>query len=89
MNQYSEELKSKCSRSCNKDGECIKFVQLYLDGMACKVKDAYFLDGICDCPPCSEYFKLHECIKVNLKTKMEEVPLPDNLSDKIKACLHL
>lgn len=82
-----EEFKSKCSRTCKKDGECIKFIQLYLDNMACKHADKYFLDGTKNCKPCSEYFKINDCIKGNLKSKVGEVQVPADLELILKDCI--
>lgn len=79
-----EKFRSKCSRSCNKDGECIEFIQLYLDNMACKNADKYFLDGTKNCNTCSEYFKINDCIKNNLKSKIGNLNCPDDLENLIK-----
>jgi hypothetical protein len=78
-----DEFRSKCSRSCMKNGECIKFIQLYLDNMACKNADKYFLDGTRNCQPCTEYFKVHDCIKDNLVNKCKEVKVPQDLEARL------
>ena len=77
------EFKNQCSRSCKKDGECIKFIQLYLDNMACKSADKYFLDGTKNCQPCAEYFKINDCIKNNLRTKIYDIAVPSDLEAKL------
>lgn len=81
------EFKSKSSHACKKNGECIKYVQLYLDNMACKHKDAAFLQGVKDCDACCEYFQINDCIKNNLKTKIGQIELSDDFVNKIKHSL--
>lgn len=83
------EFKNHCSRSCHKNGECIKFIQLYIDNMACKSADKYFLDGTKNCQPCSEYFKINECIKNNLKSKIQDIIIPQDLEQKLKEVIKL
>ncbi len=78
-----EQFKNKCSRSCLKNGDCIQYIQLYLDNMACKNADKYFLDGTKNCAICSEYFKINDCIKGNLKSKINEVCCPEGLETQI------
>lgn len=85
--QIISEFQNQCSRSCEKNGQCIKFIQLYLDNMACKNADKYFLDGIKNCRECSEYFKIHDCIKTNLKSKSSAVAVPVDLEVLIKDCI--
>lgn len=80
-----DKFRNKCSRSCKKDGECIEYIQLYLDNMACKNADKYFLDGTKNCETCNEYFKIHDCIKSNLKSKIGNLQCPDNLESIIKS----
>jgi hypothetical protein len=82
-----DEFRSQCSRSCKKDGSCIKFIQLYLDNMACKSADKYFLDGIKNCGNCSEYFKINDCIKTNLRSKASEITVPVDLELRLKECI--
>jgi len=82
--QILEEFHNACSRSCKKDGACIKFVQLYLDNMACRNKDAYFLAGTKNCQPCSEYLKVHDCIKDNMKSKLLTPELTDDFIEKLR-----
>ncbi|TAG56344.1 MAG: hypothetical protein EAZ27_05215 [Cytophagales bacterium] len=85
LNQF----KNKCSRSCLKNGECIQYIQLYLDNMACKNADEYFLDGTKNCLSCHEYFKINDCIKNNLKSKINEICCPEELENRIKNSLSL
>lgn len=79
-----DKFKNQCSRSCTKQGECIEYIQLYLDNMACKNADKYFLDGTKNCIKCSDYYKINDCIKNNLKTKIENKICPDDLESLIK-----
>jgi hypothetical protein len=81
------EFKEKCSRSCHKNGECIKFVQLYLDNMVCRDKEAYFLEGIKNCPKCTEFYQINECIKNNLKNKCKELSVSDDFITQLKSNL--
>lgn len=81
------EFKCMNSHNCKKDGGCIKFLQLYLDNMACKHKDAEFLNGISDCKACLEYFQINDCIKNNLKNKCLELDLSDDFVQKIKGTI--
>lgn len=82
-----EQFRNKCSRSCLKNGECIQYIQLYLDNMACKNADKYFLDGTKNCAKCSEYFKINNCIKDNLKSKIRELECPNELESLIKSAI--
>jgi len=81
--QILEEFHNACSRTCKKDGSCIKYVQLYLDNMACKNKDAFFLEGTKNCKPCSEYLQIHDCIKKNLKSKVETPEIQPSFFDQV------
>lgn len=78
------EFKKHSSHTCKKNGDCIQFLQLYLDNMACKNKDAEFLKGVSDCIPCQEYFKINDCIKTNLKSKLESLPVPEEFFRKVQ-----
>ena len=78
------ELKSCCSKNCLKNGDCINMLQLFLDGVACRTEYKHFLDGICDCKPCCDYFHVHDAIKDCVKTKSEEKCVPDELQLNVK-----
>ncbi|MFN0047637.1 MAG: hypothetical protein ACKVOU_00790 [Cytophagales bacterium] len=81
------EFKSISSHNCKKDGGCVQYLQLYLDNMACKQKDAEFLQGISDCEKCCEYFQINDCIKNNLKNKAYQLELSDDFVQKIQGSL--
>lgn len=78
------EFKNHSSHKCQKNGECIRFLQLYIDNMACKNKDHEFLEGINDCSICCEYFQTHDCIKRNLKSKTKSLELSDDFVNKLR-----
>ena len=87
MEDLIEELKSKCSINCQKNGECIPTLQLFLDGVACRVEYKYFLDGICNCTTCCDYFNIHDTIKECVKCKNEEKSIPKELQENVKNLL--
>ena len=82
--QLIAEFKQHSSHNCQKNGECIKYIQLYLDNMACKLKDSDFLKGTSDCKTCCDYFQINDCIKNNLKNKVYELELSSDFIDKVK-----
>jgi hypothetical protein len=78
------DFKKQSSENCDRKGQCIKYVQLYLDNMACRNRDASFLKGVLDCEVCCNYFQLNDCIKKNLKNKVIDLEIGDDFVQKVK-----
>ncbi|MDX2196600.1 MAG: hypothetical protein NW207_09300 [Cytophagales bacterium] len=87
MNELLQELNISCDKACQKNGECTQLIQLYIDGVACREKNKEFLQRIYNCEPCQHYFHIHDCIKTNLKSKVNSKDLPEGFEKIICKCL--
>ena len=64
--------------------DCLKLLELILDGEASEEQKKAFTKHINDCKSCYEYYNLELTIKKVLKEKIESQPVPEDLVDSIK-----
>jgi len=64
--------------------ECLKLLELILDGEASDEQKKSFTIHIDNCKNCYEYYNLELTIKKLLKEKIESQPVPLDLVDSIK-----
>jgi anti-sigma factor (TIGR02949 family) len=70
------------SGSCE---DCLKILELIVDGEATALQEKQFRDHIEACLPCYESFNLEKSIKKLLQTKLEKKPVPSDLIESIKS----
>lgn len=69
---------------CKKNGECLKYLQLIMDGEATSDQQKHFAEHIQECMPCYKHYNLEKCIKQALQTKCNKVNVPAELIESIK-----
>ncbi len=70
--------------TCEHHEECMKIIQLILDGEATEVEKDHFRNNIDICLPCIKSLELEKCIKDSLCNKIEKRPCPEKLVALIK-----
>lgn len=80
--------KSSEKAPCSRNGECLKYLQLIMDGEATPEQQKHFNQHIDECMPCFKRFDLEKTIRQVLQAKCgkKEVPaeLIQSIKDKIK-----
>jgi hypothetical protein len=72
-------------RSCQNHEECMKMVQMILDGEATPEQVEHFKNhNLKECMPCIESYKMGFQLKEMLQTKVEKKCCPQQISDTIK-----
>lgn len=72
------------SHDCKNRHECLKALQLILDGEASTEQVEHFNSNIDKCLPCIENYNLEISIRQILCDKIEKKPVPANLVNEIK-----
>ncbi|AQG81433.1 hypothetical protein AWR27_20200 [Spirosoma montaniterrae] len=70
---------------CDHQADCLKMIQLILDGEATEQQLARLRDNLETCQPCIRMYHLEKEIKELLTKKMEKRCCPDQLVATIKA----
>lgn len=83
--RFWPKLKPSKSSGCSENSECMKLLQLMLDGEASEEEAKIFNDHIEKCMPCYEYYNLEKTIKEIIQTKIERKAVPGDLVDSIKS----
>jgi anti-sigma factor (TIGR02949 family) len=80
-----EEMSLK--QSCSNHAECMKAIQLILDGEASKEQLEHFNQNIDHCLPCIQKYNLEKVIRDTLRCKLEKKCVPTDLVASIKTKL--
>jgi hypothetical protein len=80
----SEVEKIQKKTNCEHQAECMKFVQLIVDGQATDEQVAQFKENMAKCLPCEKGYELEKCIKETVQLRLEKKCIPSNLIDCIK-----
>lgn len=80
----SEVEKIQKKTSCEHQSECMKLVQLIVDGQATDEQIAQFKENMEKCLPCEKGYELEKCIKETMQLRLEKKCIPSNLIDCIK-----
>jgi hypothetical protein len=80
----SEAEKIQKKTSCEHQAECMKMVQLIVDGQASEEQIHQFRLNMDNCLPCEKGYELEKCIKETLQLRLEKKCIPSNLIDCIK-----
>jgi anti-sigma factor (TIGR02949 family) len=67
--------------------DCIKSLQMVVDGEATKEQEAYFLNHVDECMPCYNFYKVEKSVKEVLQNKIEKKSAPTHLVENIKSRL--
>jgi anti-sigma factor (TIGR02949 family) len=67
--------------------DCIKSLQLVVDGEASKEQESYFMNHLDECLPCYNSFQVEKSVKEVLQSKIEKKPCPPHVIDNIRAKL--
>jgi anti-sigma factor (TIGR02949 family) len=71
-------------QTCTNHAECMKAIQLILDGEASKEQLEHFNQNIDKCMPCVQKYNLEQSIREALRCKLEK-KCPKDLIDSIKS----
>ena len=82
MASVAEKIQKK--ENCAHHEECMKMVQLIVDGQATCDQIAAFKVNMDKCLPCEKGYELEKCIKDALKVKIEEKKCPGNIIARIR-----
>jgi anti-sigma factor (TIGR02949 family) len=70
---------------CKQNGDCLKNLQLIMDGEASEEEQREFTKHIEECMPCYRHYNLEKTIKQVLKAKCTNVAVPAELIESIKS----
>jgi hypothetical protein len=71
-------------QSCEHHNECMKMIQMVLDGQATTEEMTKVQENLHKCLPCSNGYQLEKSIREALTLRLEKKCLPSNLIDCIK-----
>jgi mycothiol system anti-sigma-R factor len=74
-------------QNCDHSADCLKMIQLLLDGEATDQQVERFKNNLETCRPCIEMYHLEKEIRQLLQGRMEKRCCPDTLVQSIKARL--
>jgi anti-sigma factor (TIGR02949 family) len=74
---------------CDHQAECMKMIQMVLDGEATPEEIAQIKQNIGKCIPCDRGYHLEKSIKEALQLRLERRSLPANLVQAIQDKIHL
>jgi hypothetical protein len=80
----SEAEKIQKKTTCEHQAECMKMVQLIVDGQASDEQINLFKLNMDKCLPCEKGYELEKCIKETMQLRLEKKCIPSNLIDCIK-----
>lgn len=69
---------------CSEFEKCLKILYLMLDNEASQQEEQYLYGHIDNCMVCFEQYEVEKQIRLLLKTKMDQMPLPSGLAENIK-----
>jgi anti-sigma factor (TIGR02949 family) len=87
MNTVSNKEEMSVKQSCTNHAECMKAIQLILDGEASKEQLEHFDQNIDKCLPCMQKYNLERVIRDTLRCKLEKRCVPTDLIASIKTKL--
>lgn len=81
----SSEVKPEMKHNCSHRADCLKMIQLILDGEATEQQLAKLQANLETCKPCIEMYHLEKEVKELLTKRMEKRCCPDQLVATIKS----
>lgn len=67
--------------------DCVKSLQLVVDGEATKEQEEHLMNHVKECLPCYNSYNLEKSVKSLLQIKLEKKPCPQHLIDDIRSKL--
>lgn len=64
--------------------DCVKSLQLVVDGEATKEQEDYFMSHLDECLPCYNFYEVEKSVKKILQSKIEKKACPPHLADNIR-----
>jgi anti-sigma factor (TIGR02949 family) len=68
-------------------GECVKSLQMVVDGEATKEQENYFMTHLEECMPCYNFYQLEKSVKLILQNKIQKKSAPPSLAEDIRTKL--
>ena len=72
------------AKECTEFNKCMEILHLILDDEADAEQQEYLRTHIEQCMVCFEQYEVEKELRVLIKTKIENIKLPDGLIDEIK-----
>lgn len=70
---------------CESQAECMKLIQMVLDGQGSAEEIEQVKQRVLNCIPCDQGYHLEKAIKEALRFRLEARPVPRNLADCIRS----
>ena len=64
---------------CEHHAECMKAIQVILDGETTEAEKEHFRQNMDKCLPCIQTYQIEKCIKESLQDKVSKRPCPNGL----------
>jgi hypothetical protein len=80
----AEAEKIQKKEHCDHQQECMKMVQMIVDGQATEDQIIQFKSNMHKCGPCEKGYELEKCIKEAMQLRLEKKCVPTSLIDCIR-----
>jgi len=80
----SSDAKPEMKEHCSHQADCLKMIQLILDGEATEQQLARLKANLVSCQPCIQMYHLEKEVKELLTKRIEKKCCPDQLVERIK-----
>ena len=64
--------------------ECVKSLQMVVDGEATREQEEYFMNHLDECLPCYNFYEVEKSVKEMLQSKIEKKCCPPQLAENIR-----
>lgn len=81
------EEKKKNGKPCLDHEECIRVLNLIIDGEANEIEQRFFHSHIQDCLHCSHYYTVEQSIREAIKKKLTKKEAPEDLIQSVRSKL--
>jgi anti-sigma factor (TIGR02949 family) len=65
-------------------GECLKSLQLIVDGEATQEQEVYLMSHLDECLLCYNYYEMEKSVKKLLRNKIEKKACPESIIESIR-----
>ena len=80
-----ETADKKEKSGCSEFGKCLEILNLMLDNEATKDQEKYLTSHIEKCIVCFQQYEVEKEIRVLIKTKIKNQPVPQDLASNIRS----
>jgi len=81
------EEKKKKDKPCEDHEECIRVLNLIIDGEANEIEQNFFHTHIMDCMQCTHYYTVEQSIREAIKKKLTKKEAPEDLIQSVRSKL--